>query len=256
MPKHASGKLRFYTSNLLDQHDLKHGFFTRLGGVSTGPYVALNIKAEVGDSPANAATNRALMCQALGQNPGRLVIAKLALGAKVEVITNEPLAREIADTDALLTNLKGMPLSVSVADCLPIIIYDPRQQALGVIHVGWRGLAANIIGQTVQKFIKNYHSNPRDVIAALGPAIAVDSYQVGPDVLNAMSQIFTKNSGVIIAKNGRTYCDLRLGAQIQLNHLKIRKIDHIDIDTYTNTKEIYSYRAEGQTGRFGVVASQ
>lgn len=245
----------FYTSELLDRYGLKHGFFTRLGGVSSEPFDRLNFKRGVGDKEDNVKKNRRLASQAIGADPTRLIFARLAHGSKVKIVLRKSRARDIAGVDAIVTQLKQQPICLSVADCVPIIIFDPVLRVIGIIHVGWRGLVAGIVAESIRLLLQTYQGKPQDIVAALGPAIAAESYEVDQGVVQALSRQFLAPEDVITSSQGKTHCNLRLGAEIQLRREGITSIEHIDIDTAAHTEEFYSYRAEGETGRCGVVAS-
>jgi purine-nucleoside/S-methyl-5'-thioadenosine phosphorylase / adenosine deaminase len=164
---------------------------TRHGGVSSGPYESLNLGLHVGDEDARVLANRRLAAGALGAVAGDLVFCEQAHGREVRIVTRQDRGRgavaradAIQATDALVTADPGTGLVVMVADCVPIVLYDPVAHVLACVHAGWRGTVARV-GEAAVAAMRLLGSAPGDVIAGLGPAMAPDRYQVGPEVLEA-----------------------------------------------------------------------
>jgi YfiH family protein len=253
--KSYAGQVVYYTSDLLDKAGINHGFFTRLGGVSKDQFYALNFKKGLGDSDKNVDKNRQLACQSIKVNEQKLTFAKLVHGNRIHTVGLGDAGQDINDVDCLLTLSAGIPIAISVADCLPIIVAHPLKKVVAVIHGGWRSLVAEIIPKTIQQITSSSRCLPSDLIAAIGPGIGVDSYPVGKEVIAAVQNIIEEPSKILPLNGNNTHLDLRGLAQTQLLKTGLNKIDQIDIDTATNTAEFYSYRAEGNTGRFGTIVS-
>jgi len=149
---------------------LRHGVFTRAGGVSPPPWQSLNAGFHVGDSQANVLENRDRIKQALGLE--RLVSLQQVHGATVRIVTDRPAGDvELAAADALLTDLAGVGLMIQQADCQAVLLFDPARPAVGIAHAGWRGSVVNIIAASVHAMQENYGSRPDDLLAAVSPGL-------------------------------------------------------------------------------------
>ena len=190
---HEAGPLRLLTWPVLGADA---AVTARDGGVSSGPYAALNLSLSVGDDPENVLENRRRLAAAFGTAPGDYVFARQVHGASVRVV-GEPdrgsgaftLDDAIPDADALVTSTPGLVLAILTADCVPIVLHDPVAGVLACVHAGWRGTVARVAAAAVAA-MQTLGSRPADVIAGLGPAMAPDRYQVGPDVRQAITQSF------------------------------------------------------------------
>jgi hypothetical protein len=168
----------------------------RAGGVSDGPYATLNLSLSVGDDPARVLENRRRLAAALGVSLDDFVFARQVHGAGVGVVTGADrgsgaysLENAVDDVDALVTATPGVMLAILTADCLPVVLHDPVAGVLACVHAGWRGTVAGVTAAAVAA-MGELGSRPADVVAGLGPAIAGDRYQVGPDVHEAVTGTF------------------------------------------------------------------
>jgi hypothetical protein len=168
----------------------------RAGGVSGGPYATLNLSLSVGDDPARVLENRRRLAAALGVSLDDFVFARQVHGAGVGVVTGADrgsgaysLENAVDDVDALVTATPGVMLAILTADCLPVVLHDPVAGVLACVHAGWRGTVAGVTAAAVAA-MGELGSRPADVVAGLGPAIAGDRYQVGPDVHEAVTGTF------------------------------------------------------------------
>lgn len=174
----------------------------------------------------------------------------------VAVIEND---RElvIPKTDGMITKNKNITLGVVTADCLPILLYDPVHEAIGVAHAGSRGLLKNIIGNTIKAFVKNFDTDPQDLIVAIGPSIEQRCYTVGKDLIKLYKTAFAHYNSVYIEGNGTFFLDLRSVAVQDLRHEGVLK-ENIAVSptcTKCTPEKFYSYRGGDQTGRFISVIS-
>jgi len=169
---------------------------TRHGGVSAGRYATLNLSFAVGDEAANVRENRRRAAAALGAGPADFVFAAQVHGRRAEVVSAADRGRgtltagdAAGPADALVTAAPGMVLAILVADCVPIILYDPAAHVLACVHAGWRGTVART-AEAALAAMRSLGTRPRDVIAGIGPAVAADSYQVGEEVAGAARDAF------------------------------------------------------------------
>lgn len=169
----------------------------------------------------------------------------------VAVIENE---RElvIPKTDGMVTNKKNVVLGVMTADCLPLLFYDPVHEAVGVAHAGSKGLLKNIIGNTVQAFIKNFGTDPSDLVVAIGPSIEQQCYIVGKELIALYKTAFAAYNSVYIEGNGTFFLDLRSVTVQDLRRQGILK-ENIAVSptcTKCSMDAFYSYRGGDRTDRF------
>lgn len=202
------GDLDVLTWPVFDAFDVDAIVTTRQGGVSAGSYASLNLGLHVGDQPGDVLENRRRAAGALGADPGDFVFCVQAHGPNVHVVTAADRGRgtltqddAIPGTDALVTAEPGVALTVMVADCVPIVLYDPTAHVLACVHAGWRGTVARVSEAAVTS-MRSLGSDPANVIAGLGPAIAPDRYQVGEDVRDAAEQGLGASTGKVIRADG------------------------------------------------------
>lgn len=238
---------------------VKHGIFTRHGGVSAAPWHSLNLGGNVGDDPAAVRHNHDLIYKELDLNAKQTCSVWQVHSADV-IIANGPVhgRRWIALADSMVTNKPDTPLFMRFADCTPILFHDPVQQVIGMAHGGWRGTVQGVAANTVRAMVQGYGCKPEDIQAGIGPAIGPDVYQVGEEVVTAVSDYFGITDGLIRrdASDGTAYLNLWAANQLDLERAGVRQIEVAGICTATHTDEFFSHRAEkGRTGRFGAVLS-
>lgn len=250
MPKHRSGAVTYYTSDLLESHTICHAFFARHGGVSRRDYTSLNFKTGIGDKTTNVKQNRLRACRALNVEANQLVFANdLAHSKLVFVATKSSAGLSVKGYDGLITITPNLPLGLSVADCIPLLIASTNKEIVAIVHVGWRGLVAGIIPSAIAKIKQLCDAN---LVTAIGPAIAAESYEVGEELISSAQPKYARYIKLIGQKH---FFDLPAACKQELRSLGINEIDDLNIDTYTNTDEFYSYRKEIQTGRMGAIIS-
>ena len=191
MFRFEQGALYFYQFETFDAGELAHGIFTRHGGVSPEPYASLNMSVSTGDSKENVRQNVARAFGALGRDPAGCADLWQVHSAKV-VVAEQPNGPDdhLGQADALITNRPEVSLFLRFADCLPVLIYDPRQHAVGVAHAGWRGSLKKVAKATVEAMTERYGSRPADLLAGVGPGIGPCHYAVGPEVVEQTRQAF------------------------------------------------------------------
>src|SRR5689334_5144204 len=265
-----AGGLRLLTWPALDASGVTAAVTARDGGVSGGPYATLNLSLSVGDEPSLVLENRRRLAAALGVSLDDFVFARQVHGAGVRVVTAADrgsgacsLDDAIGDVDALVTATPGVTLAILTADCLPVVLHDPVAGVLACVHAGWRGTVAGVTAAAVTA-LKDLGSHPSDVIAGLGPAIAGDRYQVGPDVHEAVTAAFgpaaaaflqpDRRPGAVPKGQDRWLLDLS-----QANRHALREAgvpgDRIHASTIpTGTGVFFSDRAARPCGRLALVA--
>lgn len=247
----------------------------RLGGVSAAPYDTLNLGLHVGDEPAAVVENRRRLAAAVGVAADALVFAQQVHGARVAVVgaqreggaASRPQSRGGADelgaggldpldgVDALVTRERGLALTVLVADCVPVLLYDPRTPAVGVAHAGWRGTVAHVARRTVETMTSAFGTDPRDVLAGIGPSIGPASYEVGADVAARAVAEFP-GERVVARRDGATLLDLWAANVADLVAAGVPRagVEVMGVDTYARTQDFFSHRRGHPTGRFAAIA--
>jgi purine-nucleoside/S-methyl-5'-thioadenosine phosphorylase / adenosine deaminase len=187
-----------------DHIPVPHGCSTRVGGVSKSHLESLNTGFTVGDSPSNVWENRARFSAHLGvenlpwllsMDHGTQVVAVSAAVAVPSDKTSRPSTHYQAD--GCVTNVVGLPLSLTVADCVPVFFHDPVVRAVGVTHAGWRGTVGGIVGETVKCLSASYGTDPQDVRVGIGPSIGPEAFEVGPEVVKEFRERFPDNPEIV-----------------------------------------------------------
>jgi YfiH family protein len=233
-----------------------HTVFTRLGGVSRGPFATLNVGNGVGDDEAAVAENHARIYAHMDLTADRVASAHQVHGNRVAVVAASDAGRVIPGTDGLVTHVPGVGLLLRFADCQPILLYDPTHHALGLIHAGWRGIALGIARRAVEVMQDAFGSQPGELIAGLGPAIGPCCYIVGQNVAAAMGYALPNWRRVMKPQDeARWHFDLPAANAQQLAAAGVRELEQANLCTACHSHEFFSHRADnGQTGRFAVMA--
>ena len=241
---------------------------TRHGGVSTGAYASLNLGDHVGDDPGAVLENRRRLCAAIGED--RLTVADQQHGARVAVIEAALAGRGhdgAADaraafpcTDAMVTGAPGVALATIVADCAPVVLYDPVRRAVGVAHCGRRGAVLGVLPATVAAMAGAFGCRPEDLLAGIGPAIGADSYEIGDTEAAQVTAAFgpaAASAGLLTpTRPGHCTFDLVAALRSQLRDAGVDdgKVHAMGVDTRTSTGDFFSDRSARPCGRFMAVA--
>ncbi|MBC7235754.1 MAG: peptidoglycan editing factor PgeF [Chloroflexi bacterium] len=248
--------LRWYVFASIPERSVIHGAFTRLGGVSEAPFAGLNVGKHVGDREAAVRANHHALAHALGVEVDRLVDAQQVHGDRVAAVTAEHAGQTLPETDALITNVPGIWLLLRFADCVPVFLYDPIRQAVGLAHAGWKGTLAEIARKTVGAMASTYGSDPAELIVGLGPAIGSCCFEVQEDVLLPLRGHYgaVAENWVRRQADGAEHLDLWLANRWQLENAGVVHIEESGLCTCCRQDEFYSYRGEnGITGRFAAL---
>lgn len=172
----------------------------------------------------------------------------------IAVVNSANFADTIEDTDALITNEKGLFVCVQTADCVPVLLFDPVKMVVAAVHAGWKGTISKIAGKTVAKMVDSFGCNPTDIVAGIGPSIHMHAYEVGAEVVEAVEANFS-NSPALLKPSmnaGHAYFDLWEANQTVLLEAGIREenIEVIGLCSFEHADLFYSARREGSdTGR-------
>ncbi len=244
--------------NLIGLAGLRHGFFTRQGGVSEGAFDSLNCGYSGGDEAERVIENRTRALANLDLPPDSLCTVRQVHGADVVVARTPIPGLSQTRADALVTDRLGVTLGVLCADCAPVLIADREARVIGCAHAGWRGALAGVIEATVDVMIDLGAERER-ICAAVGPCIAQASYEVGPDFRD---QIVGEDAGTAalfesIAGSDRPRFDLKAYALHRLARAGVLDRRALTEDTYADEISFFSARRTRQRGaeRFGLLLS-
>ncbi|MDK2855047.1 MAG: purine-nucleoside/S-methyl-5-thioadenosine phosphorylase / adenosine deaminase [Bacillota bacterium] len=258
-----AGSLVYLTADLLTATGLvRHGFSTRHGGTSTGAVPGLNLGFKNGDA-FEVLENRRRFLTALGLNPRALVAGRQVHGTRVAEVRAEDAGRGarawedgLPATDALITNVPGLPLSVYTADCVPLLFLDPVCPAVAAVHAGWRGSVAGIVPATLAALRVTYGTRPADVLVAIGPSIGPCCYEVDEKVIAPLRDFPFWQEVARESRPGHWYLDLWELNRRQLTAAGVpaENIAVSGLCTSCHVEDFYSYRAEhGCTGSLAAV---
>ena len=222
-------------------------FSTRNGGVSPPP-LGMNLSFKVGDDPANVRKNREIFFRALGIPPGQVAIPGQVHGTTVRRVDGPG---DYPERDALISSERGLFLCISVADCVPILLFDPVHNVVGAVHAGWRGTASAIAVAAVEAMHAGFGTLPSDLIASIGPSAAGCCYNVGVEVASRFPPSFVRE------ERGESYVDLKGVNRSQLLDAGLRP-GNVELSPYCTISDsllFHSYRRDGaKSGRMmGVI---
>jgi len=250
-PAEGTASLAYLVCEPLERAGFVNAFSTRLGGVSHLPSNALNLGYFKGDQKENVAENRRRFLKAIGAETTPVITARQTHSTSRCVIESAEEARgPQPECDALITRLEDVLLGIQTADCLPVLIGDPKSGAMAAIHAGWRGTAGRIVERTIADMVLLQGVNARDCIAALGPAACVECYEVGEDVIESYKEGFGYWRKVLVnfKPNGKAHLDIRAANVQQLSFCGFSE-DRIHVADYCTMHQnelFFSYRKEGK----------
>ena len=232
----------FFSKRLKNISNLKHCFFSRKNGVSKGIYNSLNCGINSKDNKENVIQNINIVSKKLNCEKKPIVALNQNHGNKVVCFNNRKDVKNKIIGDAIVTTMKNVGISVLTADCVPILIYNPKKKIVGCVHAGWKGALNGIIENTIDKFLE-LNSNTRDLVVAIGPCINHHHYEVGHDFYKKFVDQNKNNQQFFIVLNDKKYLfNIRSYINAKLIRLGINNIDHIEMDTFSNKENFFSYR--------------
>ena len=241
---------QYLKSELLARAGFVHAFFTRRGGVSLGPYESLNLSPGVGDATEHVNENLRRAAATLGVQTERLYVTRQVHGRDVIVIGGGASAEHVATlaADANIASAMDVACAVRTADCVPVLLADPFGGRVAAVHAGWRGVASNIVGACVER-MSALGSQPRDLIAAFGPHISVDAFEVGEDVAAELERSAGGEGSVKRARDRKPHVDLAqiVRAQLTLAGLEGSRVERVEGCTFADRLSFFSHRRDGST---------
>lgn len=201
-----------------------------------------DMKLHEGDDNLEAKANRGRYFKRLGLDPNQVIAAGLVQGNRIAIVGKADCGQLIPETDAIITDTPGVILSVTVADCLPIYLYDPRKPAVAMVHAGWKGVHADIVGKTIARMASEFGSDPTYIQAYIGPYLQACHFEVREDV----AKLFSNYSNAIINSEGKLHIDLSKIVLKQLSTLGVinKNIKTSAECTYDDRDKFFSYRRD------------
>jgi len=221
---------------------LRHAFFTREGGVSGGIYAALNGGVGSSDDPDHVAENRRRMAEHVGVAPEQFLTLYQIHSPDVLVAEGPWPAGPRPKGDALVTNTPGIALGVSTADCGPVLFVDPEARVIGGAHAGWKGALTGVLESTIAA-MERLGASRSGIIAAIGPLIRQESYEVGNEFVARFIEADADNAMFFMpsVREGHAMFDLADFIRMRLETAGILMIDDLGLDTYADER-FFSYR--------------
>ena len=225
-----------------------HGFFTRLGGVSTGLYTSLNCGQSSDDTSENVAANRAIVADDMGVAPENLLSVYQIHSPDVVTVTEAPWPDGRPKADAMVTRTKGIALGILTADCAPVLFADVGAGVVGAAHAGWKGALGGVTDSTIAAMIR-LGASRENIVAVVGPCISQRAYEVGPEFFEtfltedpAFSRFFTNGEG------DRYLFDLPMFVVDKLRQAEIKDAGWIGRCTFSEPEGFFSYRRTTHAG--------
>ena len=257
-----AGALTVGRFSLLQEAGLQHAMSTRLGGVSKAPWLSLNLGYHVGDCAGDVTANRKLFCKAVGAEASKVVALQQVHGNVVAVVDEGQCGQgafawdgALVGTDAVVTAAKGVPLLLLVADCVPVLLFDPVHRVLALAHAGWKGTVAGIAAASLQVMKERFGTKGEECLAALGPSIGPCCYPVGENVLQKLPANLP--AGLLRSEKGEHRLDLRGFNAWLLSQagIPLQRIADSGVCTCCQKDLFFSHRGDnGQSGRLGFLA--
>lgn len=266
---HFDGEVGYITYPVLEKLPyIKHGFSTRLGGVSKEHLSSMNLSFSRGDEEENVRENFRRICKAIHINPEDLVFSDQVHDTKIHVVTEKDRGRgyryprELVGIDGLITECSNIPLVTYYADCVPLYFVDTKSKVIGLSHSGWKGTVNKMAVHTIKAMKDEFGTNPEDVIAVIGPSICRDCYEISEDVAVEFMKTYPKEiADMLLEKKtgGKYQLDLWLANKANCIEagIKSENITNSNICTCCNHEVFFSHRAsKGMRGNLAAFLSK
>jgi polyphenol oxidase len=248
MNRISRGGIYFWRFENLDKEDAIDHFVTD----RTGTEKELTLSFSSSPDKDEIRRNRKQVADAMGIALEKLVFPSQVHLTRIVHVKADTPKESLMETDGLITSERGICIAVMSADCVPILLYDKRNRAIGAVHSGWRGTVARILEKTLNEMAQTFGTCPEDLIAGIGPSVSQESYEVGEEVINEVERAFGSDNALMIKKpNQKAQLDLWKANKIQLTAFGVpeSQIEISDLCTVKNNNHFFSAR-KGDAGRF------
>lgn len=246
--------LSFLSSEALSsQGEVVHGFLTRLGGFSEKPFDSLNLDPRDNDSIENIRRNTEKIARAFGFDPDSLTLPRQVHGRTVYTLNKASSYPAFSvEADAVVTGLANAPIGILTADCVPILMFDPKRKVIAATHAGWKGTVGKVAAETIYAMKNSHKTDPSDINAAIGPHIGQCCYSIGADVADEFKKAFGSLDGLVIREKETLRLNLAVANTRVLEAAGVQRknISSSAPCTACDAGGFFSYRREGpRTGR-------
>ena len=222
-------------------NNIKHAFFNRKGGVSSGIYKSLNCGIGSHDKKKNVLKNLKIVSKKIGYSKNLVLLHQKHSSKFIFIGTNYKFNKKKIKADALITNLKNVAIGILTADCAPVLFYDSKKKIIGAVHVGWRGAYKKILLKIV-KYLTKKGSSLNNLYFIIGPCIAQKNYEIGVKFKKKFLKQNIKNKKYFKNVKKRIFFSLNDYIKGQLQSLRIKNIEIIKKDTYNRKNNFFSSR--------------
>ena len=245
----TSDKMMLSAPSLAALDGVRHGFFTRQGGVSSGVYASLNCGPGSRDAAANVTENRARVAELLGAEPSRLITVFQKHSADAAVTDKPWKEGKIPEADAIVTAKPGLAIGVLTADCAPVLFCDGAARVIGAAHAGWRGALSGIVEATVEA-MRKLGARPERMTAVIGPTISQKAYEVGADFVERFLADEPESTAFFITDegSGEPHFDLPAYVGEWLARAGVGTVADLGLCTYCAETRLFSYRRSQHHG--------
>lgn len=255
----AANGVVYYASPLLENAGIPHAFSTRIGGLSPAPFDSLNMGnpngCDIADDYERIWENYRLLASACGCGRLELLRVHQVHGATVLRAARGQHFDNASKADAIVSDDPRRIASVRVADCVPVLLAAPDGKTVSAVHAGWRGIVAGVVTAALSELLESDAQSGK-TLAAIGPCIGFDAFEVGPEVLAEFRRLFGNDAPLRITDGGKGFVDLRAAVRLQLLSAGVpdEQIDTTDRCTHRDADEFFSHRREnGVTGRMAAI---
>jgi YfiH family protein len=236
-------------ASILALDGIRHGFFTRQGGVSGGLYASLNGGVGSKDNIEHVTENRARMATAVGVTPDRFVTAYQIHSPNIVVVETPWTAETRPRADAIVTRMRALAVGISTADCGPVLLADPKARVIGAAHAGWRGALTGVVEATIEA-MERLGARRGEIRAALGPMIRQQNYEVGSDLMERFGMEDPASSRFFAPATRERHAMFDLPGYIdsRLTRAGIRYVEDLGHCTYADPERFFSFRRTTHRG--------
>ena len=238
----------YFSKKLSKFNNIKHCFFSRKNGFSKDNYKSLNCGLGSNDKKEDILKNLNFVSKKIGCKNDFLITLNQKHTSDVIYFKNIQSVKNKLTGDAIVTKINNIGIGVLTADCVPILLYDPIKKIIGCIHSGWKGALSGVIKNTINKF-REMDSDTDNLVAAVGPCIKTESYEVKSDFYKKFINKSNFNKKFfIIDHKGKYFFDLRGFVNKEISDSNVKNIENIEIDTFSDQENFYSYRRSSTMG--------
>jgi len=237
----------FFSKKLSEFNNIKHCFFSKKGGVSSGVYNSLNCGSGSNDKENNILENLAIVSKKIELPRNNLLLMNQTHSNKVVIINENNKNLQRNNCDALITKINDIAISVLTADCVPILIYEEVNHIIACVHAGWKGALNGIIKNTLKEIVNMGKNNK--IYVAVGPCIGAKNYEVGREFYYKFIKENKKNEIFFLhSQKDKFLFNLRSYVNFKIKEFNIEYLENIDFDTYAEKENFFSFRRSGHLG--------